>query len=238
MSLKQLEELLYAPGTDNRSGDSHRIRNDTSGADLAAPGPVDPQQVQQRRQGRHDLFTDGAVPGTEAQSRDAASAKAYAEAQELRGDTGSSPSPNGTRLALPTGQEVLASLVSAVGAELAGSLAGPLLYLTFLSTPAQAVLSIEWRAQLREQLRTFLHEWANTMERREHLRMLGSLAAAVAASPLLNLNSDEQERLSKVVATPSRVDEQSIAHIDTILQDCKRQEDRFGSYSVLNTVID
>jgi hypothetical protein len=43
--------------------------------------------------------------------------------------------------------------------------------------------------------------------------------------------------LSKVVAQPSRVDEQSIDHIETILADCKRQEDTFGPYAVLYTVI-
>jgi len=147
-------------------------------------------------------------------------------------------SQNSHGLVLPTGQQVLGSLVSAVSAELPGSLAGPLLYLAFLSTAAQTAPSIEQRAQLREQLQTFLHEWANTVERREHLRMLGSLAAAVAASPLLNLDRDEQERLSKVVAQPSRVDEQSIDHIEALFRDCKRQEDRFGPHSVLGTVID
>ena len=133
---------------------------------------------------------------------------------------------------MPTGQEVLAGLVSAVGAELAGSLAGPLLHVVFLSNANQA-LSVEWRAQLREQLKIFLREWANTVERREHLRLLGWMAA----SPILGLNTDEQERLSKVIAVPSRVDEQSIDHIETILQDCKRQEDTFGPYAVLYTVI-
>lgn len=75
------------------------------------------------------------------------------------------------------------------------------------------------------------------MERREHLRLLGWVAAAVAASPILNLDGDEQERLSKVIAKPSRVDERSIDHIETILQDCKRQEDTFGPHAVLHTVI-
>jgi len=138
---------------------------------------------------------------------------------------------------VPTGQEVLAGLVSAVGAELAGGMAGPLLYVAFLSNSNQA-LSIEWREQLREQLRTSLREWANTVERREHLRLLAWMAASVAASPLLSsLNTDEQERLSKVIAAPSRVDEQSIDSIEAILQDCKRQQDTFGSQAVLHTVL-
>ncbi|HEU0089905.1 MAG TPA: helix-turn-helix transcriptional regulator [Pseudonocardiaceae bacterium] len=237
VSVEELEELLYEPGTDSPSEDPQEVGSDVSGADRVAPGTLGPQQLDQLRHVLHDLFTGSAALGTEAQSRDAAPTKAYAEAQELRGDTGASSSQSGHGLVLPTGHEVLESLVSAVGAELAGSLAGPLLFLGFLSTPTQATPSIEWRAQLREQLRTFLHEWANTMERREHLRMLGWVAASVAASPVLNLDSEEQERLSKVIAQPSRVDDKSIDHIETILQDFKRQEDTFGPHAVLYSVI-
>ncbi len=235
VSVEQLEELLHESVTDDLSADAQRVGSDVGSADLAV-GPAGPQQGEPLRQGLHDVLTEGATTDAEAQSREAAPAKAYAEAharaQELRADTGSSPSQNGNGLVLPTGQEVFGSLISAVGVELAGGLAGPLLYLAFLNTPAQAV-PIEWR----EQLRTFLREWANTMERREHLRLLGWMAAAVAASPILSLDSDEQERLSKVIAVPSRVDEQSIDHIETILQHCKRQEDTFGPHAVLHTVI-
>ncbi|HEU0089221.1 MAG TPA: hypothetical protein VFQ77_16510 [Pseudonocardiaceae bacterium] len=120
---------------------------------------------------------------------------------------------------------------------MADSLAGPLLLLALLSTPSSQVMPVAWRGQLKEQLRTFLHEWANTVERREHLRLLGWMAASVAASPIFSLDNDEQERLSKVTASPSRVDAQSIVHLETILSDCKRQEDTFGPYAVLHTVI-
>ena len=239
VSVEELAELLHEPSTDDLLGDSPRVGSNVGSADLAV-GPVGPQQGEPLRQGRHEVLTEGAATDTEAQSREAAPTKAYAEAQaraqELRADTGSSASPNGNGLVPPTGQEVLGSLISAVGAELAGGLAGPLLYLACVNTPAQAA-PLEWREQLREQLKTFLREWANTMERREHLRLLGWVAAAVAASPILNLNGDEQERLSKVIAKSSRVDEQSITHLETILQDCKRQEDTFGPHAVLHTVI-
>jgi transcriptional regulator with XRE-family HTH domain len=178
----------------------------------------------------------------EAKSREAVLARAYAEAQaktrELRATAASSDAQNGNGLIVPTGQEILAGLVSAVGAELADGLAGPLLYVAFLSKSTQAV-PIEWREQLREQLRTFLHEWADTVERREHLRLLGWMAASVAASPLLRkLNPDEQERLSKVIAVPGRVDNKSIDSIEAILQDCKRQDDVLGPHAVLHTVLD
>ncbi|HEY2762968.1 MAG TPA: helix-turn-helix transcriptional regulator [Pseudonocardiaceae bacterium] len=179
----------------------------------------------------------------EARSREAALAKAYAEAQAhaqaLRAAT-SSPSTQAVQgangLVVPTGQEVLSGLVATVGTELADGLAVPLLYLAFLSTPGQ-VVPIEWRNQLYEQLRTFLRGWAHTMQRREHLRLLGWVATAVAASQISCLNSDEQERLAKVIAAPSRVDEQTIDHIETMLQHCKRQEDSLGPHAVLHTVI-
>ncbi|MGH3938535.1 MAG: helix-turn-helix domain-containing protein [Pseudonocardiaceae bacterium] len=176
----------------------------------------------------------------EANAKEAELAKAYAEAQARAEELRATATPSEIQNAngsLPTGQELLPGLVAAVGAELADSLAGPLLFLALLSTPSSQAMPVAWRAQLKEQLRTFLCEWANTVERREHLRLLGQLATAIAASPFLNMDGDEQERLSKVVAVPSRVDEQSIAHIETILTDCKRQEDTFGPYSVLHTVI-
>jgi transcriptional regulator with XRE-family HTH domain len=174
----------------------------------------------------------------EARSREAALAQAYAEAQAHAQALRDAIPPgvqNGNGLVVPTGQEVLSGLVAAVGAELADGVAGPLLCLALLST-AQA-MPIEWRKQLREQLQAFFREWATTMERREHLRLLGWVAATIAASPLSRLNADEQERLSKAIAAPSRVDEQVIDHIETMLQDCKRQEDALGPHAVLRTVI-
>jgi transcriptional regulator with XRE-family HTH domain len=174
----------------------------------------------------------------EIRNRQAELAKAYAEAQALQATTGSSSLIEGHGgVVVPSGQNaLLAGLVASVGAELAGSLAGPLLYVALLSSPNQVVPS-EWKGQLEEQLRIFLREWANTVERREHLRLLGWVATVVAASPLSSLNTEEQERLSRAIAVPSRVDDQAIDHIETILQDCKRQEDMFGPQAVLYTVI-
>jgi transcriptional regulator with XRE-family HTH domain len=177
----------------------------------------------------------------EARSREAELAKAYAEAQAhaqaLReATTTPSPRQNGGGLVVPTGQDVLAGLVASVGAELAGGLAGPLLYLVFLSSPSQ-VVSIEWRDQLYEQLAKFLHGWANTVERRELLRLMGWVATTVAASPVSNLDSEDQERLVKAAAASCRVDTQVIDTIEIMLQHCKRQEDALGSRMVLDTVL-
>ncbi|MGH3888945.1 MAG: hypothetical protein ACRDSZ_20715 [Pseudonocardiaceae bacterium] len=170
-------------------------------------------------------------------SPEAELAGAYAEGRELRAITSPSPVPDAAgELVVPSGPEALACLVASAGTELAESLAEPLLYLAVLSNPSQAV-SAEWEDQLREQLRRFLREWASAMDRREHLRLLGWMAAAVAASPILSLNSDEQERVAKVVAAPGRVDAQVIDHIEGMLQYCKRQEDALGPRAVLYTVL-
>ncbi|MCA1604157.1 MAG: helix-turn-helix domain-containing protein [Acidobacteria bacterium] len=176
----------------------------------------------------------------EARSREAELARAYAEAQAhaqaLRATASPSPLQNGNGLAMPTGQELVSGLVASLGAELASGLGGPLLYLAFLSSATQAV-PIEWRDQLREQLRTFLQEWANTVERREHLRLLGWVATAVAASRIISLDSDEQERLDKAITTPNRVDAQVIWHIETMLRHCQQQEDSLGPQAVLHTIL-
>ena len=176
----------------------------------------------------------------EARSREAALAKAYAEAQAhaqaLRATTTPTEAQNGNGLAGPTGQEVVASLVAAVDAELAGGLAGPLLYVAFLSSSTQAVRA-EWGDQLREQLRTFFREWAHTMELREHLRLLGWVATTVAASLVSKLDTYNQERLVRAIVSPGRVDTQIIDSIEIMLQHCKRQEDALGPQAVLHTVL-
>ncbi|MGH3973687.1 MAG: hypothetical protein ACRDS9_10230, partial [Pseudonocardiaceae bacterium] len=72
---------------------------------------------------------------------------------------------------------------------------------------------------------------------RELFQLLESIAF-VFASPVVNgLDTEEQERLVRAIGTPSRVDEQVIGHIDTILQYCKRQNDAFGPRAVLDTVL-
>jgi tetratricopeptide (TPR) repeat protein len=75
------------------------------------------------------------------------------------------------------------------------------------------------------------------MDRRELLRLLGWVATTVAASPVSSLDSDEQERLAKAIAAPSRVDNKAIDHIETMLQHCKRQDDALGPHAVLHTVL-
>ncbi|MGH4017177.1 MAG: helix-turn-helix domain-containing protein [Pseudonocardiaceae bacterium] len=169
-------------------------------------------------------------------SREAELAQAYAEAQALRATTTPDPIQDDGGLVVPPGQEVLARLVRSVGMELAGGMAGPLVYLAFLSNLAQAVPA-EWRDQLYEQFAKFLHGWADKMNRRELHQLLGWLAAAVAAFPVSSVNTDEQERFTKAIAAPGRVDGHVIDHIEVMFQHCKRQNDALGAQAVLHTVL-
>jgi hypothetical protein len=75
------------------------------------------------------------------------------------------------------------------------------------------------------------------MNRRKLLWLLGCAAATVAASPVSGLDADEQQRLTQAIPLPSRVDDQVIDHIQTMLQHCKRQEDGLGPQAVLHTVL-
>jgi len=187
------------------------------------------------------------------QRREAALAEAYAAAQAQRATaslTMPCPDPaqhakDGLGIAVPTGQDALTSVVTTVGTAagvaLAEALAGPLVY--FLSSAAQSV-SAKRGGQLHEQLAQFLHEWANTMERRKLLRLLGWTAVSAVASPVvgnldqsLNLNTDEQERVVGAIASPSRVDVQVIDHIEAVFRHCQQQEDALGPQVVLQTVL-
>ncbi|MGH3770258.1 MAG: helix-turn-helix domain-containing protein [Pseudonocardiaceae bacterium] len=169
----------------------------------------------------------------ERRHREAELAEAYAAAQALRATTSTDPIHDISGLA---GQDALANVAAAAGAVLAEGLAGPLVYLAFLSGAAQPV-SAEWGDQLYEQLAKFLQEWANTVKRRKLLELLGWAATTVAASPMSSLNAEEQERLARAIVSPSRVDAQVIDHIETILQHCQRQDDALGPQAVLDTVL-
>jgi transcriptional regulator with XRE-family HTH domain len=83
-----------------------------------------------------------------------------------------------------------------------------------------------------------LIEWACRMKRRDILQWLSSAAAAAAAAPVLDgLDRNEQERVARAFATPSRVDETVIGHIDDVLWRCMRQDDALGPQAALDTTL-
>jgi DNA-binding XRE family transcriptional regulator len=140
------------------------------------------------------------------------------------------------RLAVPIAQAILAALATVAEVEPAESLAGPLASLACLSS-ATHILPTEWEERLYEQLKNVLGEWVEKVDRRKLLGLLGWAAGIIAAAPVSNLDPDEQERLARAIALPSRVDGQIIDHIETMLQHCKRQEDALGPQAVLHTVL-
>jgi hypothetical protein len=81
----------------------------------------------------------------------------------------------------------------------------------------------------------FLRSWAHTMKRRHTLRLL-SWAASAAGLPA-TLNSDEQERMASVLGASSRLDAQTIGHIEAVLRHCERQDVALGPQAVLTTVL-
>ncbi|MGQ0777270.1 MAG: hypothetical protein ACT4NY_23125, partial [Pseudonocardiales bacterium] len=81
----------------------------------------------------------------------------------------------------------------------------------------------------------FLSSWAHTMKRRLALRALGW--AATAASVGHFLDPDEQARVAAVFSNPSRVDGQTIEHIEAVLWSCRMQEAALGPHAVLDTVL-
>ncbi len=160
----------------------------------------------------------------ERRSREAELAQAYAEARALRATT--TAAEHGGRWVGRAGVR------GKPGPEPVAALAGPLGYLGFLSSPTQMVPT-EWS----ERLAKVLYEWAGTMNRRDYIQLLGWAAATISAALVNSLNTEEQERLTKAIASPSRVDGPVIDHIETMLQHCKRQHDTLGPQAVLHTVL-
>jgi tetratricopeptide (TPR) repeat protein len=88
-----------------------------------------------------------------------------------------------------------------------------------------------------DRLVRLLSGWADTMERRKLLRLLGWTASAVAGTPLLeSLHPEEQVRVARAIETPSRVDTATIDHIEAILWRCIRQDDALGAQATFDTV--
>ena len=85
------------------------------------------------------------------------------------------------------------------------------------------------------QLVEFLRSWAHTMDRRDALCLLAWAASAASAFP--GAVGDEHERVASVLSTWSRVDAQTIEHIEAVLWRCRRQDHALGPQAVLTTVL-
>ncbi len=85
------------------------------------------------------------------------------------------------------------------------------------------------------QLVQFLRSWAHTMDRRDVLGLLRWAAAVAAVLP--TTVGDEHERVASVLSASSRVDAQTIEHIEAVLWHCRRQDHALGPQAVLTTVL-
>lgn len=140
--------------------------------------------------------------------------------------------------------EVLAALVRAVEGKLAEGLVGPLVSLVFLSS-ATRTIPAEWEDQLYGQLKNFLGEWADKMNRRELLRLLRWVAATVATSPVRDLGwmaafpvsrltADEQERFTESEGA-SVIDVDPVEHFQQIKKTLMDNDNLFGAGSVVQS---
>jgi DNA-binding XRE family transcriptional regulator/tetratricopeptide (TPR) repeat protein len=178
-----------------------------------------------------------ATPEHDRLSRERGLVGAYAETKVPRTTTGLPQVPWDTdQLAVSTAHTILVGFVKATGVELAEGLGALLASLACVSDVTETIPA-EWEDRLRDQLTGVLGEWAHTMNRRDLLRLLRWAATIVAAAPVINLDPDEQQRLAKAIALPSRVDERVIDHIEVMLLHCKWQEDVLGPHAVLHTVL-
>jgi transcriptional regulator with XRE-family HTH domain len=87
----------------------------------------------------------------------------------------------------------------------------------------------------------------DAMKRRGLLQLLGQVAAGgTLASPaagglqllgLGDLNPDEQERVTQAIASPERVDEQVLGHVEQVLWAAKLNDDKLGPQAAFHTVL-
>ncbi len=125
------------------------------------------------------------------------------------------------------------------GPERADGSATVLASLPFWGSSTAAGAPAEGDDRINDQLVDLLRGWVGMMRnRRELLQLLGWIVTTLSASPVMSgLDTDEQQRLARAIAAPSRVDAQVIDHIATMLRHCKRQEDTLGARAVLPTAL-
>jgi tetratricopeptide (TPR) repeat protein len=81
----------------------------------------------------------------------------------------------------------------------------------------------------------FLRSWAHTMDRRDILGVLSWAATTASLFPIID--GDEHQRVASVLTKSSRVDAQTIEHIEAVLWHCQRQDVTLGPQAALTTVL-
>jgi tetratricopeptide (TPR) repeat protein len=126
---------------------------------------------------------------------------------------------------------------TATGLQLPDTLVAMLMhYLGSLVTPDHKMHNTPRdRDQAYHQLVQFLRSWAHTMDRRDVLRLLAWAGTAASAFPATV--GDEHERVASVLSRSSRVDAQTIEHIEAVLWHCRQQDHLLGPQAALTTVL-
>jgi tetratricopeptide (TPR) repeat protein len=99
----------------------------------------------------------------------------------------------------------------------------------------QARITLGDRDRAYHQLVQFLRSWAHSMDRRDVLRLLAWATSVASVFPATV--GDEHERVAAVLSRSSRVDAQTIEHIETVLWHCRQQDYALGPRVVLDTVL-
>jgi len=156
-------------------------------------------------------------------------------------DTTSSTQKTALTIPQPHAELVLPSDVAvwaiATGLQLPGNVAALLMQcLGALAPSGGDVLSTPRdRDRAYHQLVGFLRSWAHTMDRRHVLQFLRWAATVASVFPATVGN--EHERVASVLSRSSRVDAQTIEHIEAVLWHCRRQDHALGPQAVLTTVL-
>jgi len=104
-----------------------------------------------------------------------------------------------------------------------------------LEALASSLVTPQERDRAYHELIQVLRRWAHTMDRRDVLQFL--YRVAITASAAAALDGDEHDRLVSVLSGQSRVDTQTIEHIEVVLWRCRRQDHALGPHAALDTVL-
>lgn len=156
-------------------------------------------------------------------------------------DTAAVPQKTALTLCKPDAELIVPSDVAvwatATGLELPDKLVAMLMHYLGSLAPLdrQAPTTPRERDRAYHLLVQFLRSWAHTMDRRDALRLLAWAASAASVFPATA--GDEHVRVVSVLSASSRVDAQTIEHIEAVLWHCVRQDKALGPQAVLSTVL-
>jgi transcriptional regulator with XRE-family HTH domain len=84
-----------------------------------------------------------------------------------------------------------------------------------------------------------LESWRHAVERRAFFRHLSSFAGAAMVAPAIDALGPQEphERLAQALDRPSRVDQATMGHVETVTEQFRRLDDRIGSRDLLGPVL-